>query len=282
MQDQTVAGMQVDLGLDPSLVLEHPQHAALGPDQLERLGTPENHGRRMPCARHAHAKRPQVQDPVDRGGEAGLSPLSLQQVVIESCHRLGRGDDAVIVATDLLRGKAAADHHGQQRRRNAVAHGIGHEESQVVLVQPPNVVDVAADPVAGSPERRHRGPRQVGHGARQELPLHLCGQLQLVLQPAQVPTKVAHQPLRSARLLAQARYLGLSCQHAAQHGGHRGRGCVQRQGRRPQAGHGPRVTQHQSWQSQSVGVIHGLGQAAGVVLRLKQHHQRVERSGGHA
>ena len=95
-------------------------------------------------------------------------------------HLVG-GHQAVLLAEHFLGPHPLLDEDGQQAGRDAVAHGVGDVEADVVLVEAKDVVEVAADPAAEQVVDGEAAVRDLRQRLRQEARLEALGELQLLV-----------------------------------------------------------------------------------------------------
>ena len=89
-----------------------------------------------------------VEQGVDHCDEGVFRQLLLDEVAVEPLEHLVGRHQPVLTAEHLLRLHPLLDEDRQQARRHPVPHRVGDVEADVLLVQPEDVVEVAADPAA--------------------------------------------------------------------------------------------------------------------------------------
>ena len=82
----------------------------------------------------------------------------------------------------MFRLERLLDEHRQEGRRNAVPHGVGHVEADVLLVQAEDVVDIAADEGGRAEDHAEACGADLRQLAGQEVPLEAGGEEAAVLR----------------------------------------------------------------------------------------------------
>ncbi len=122
-----------------------------------------------------------VEQAIDHRDERTLRQALVDQVLVQPAEHLVGRHQAVLMAEDLFRPHSLFDEDRQEAGGDAVAHGVGDVEADMVLVEAEGVVEVAADPAAEQVVDGKAAVRDLGQCLREEARLQPLGQLQLLI-----------------------------------------------------------------------------------------------------
>lgn len=201
VDEESVAGFEVKLEEVEWFVFEDAEEGAFRFEQSHLAAGLEEDGGRVagPCEGEFSAIA--VERAVARGHELGADSLAGEEVAVEAVEDfVGRGD-AVVVAANLAGLEGLLDEHGEEGGGHTVADGVGDVETEMVFIEPLDIVDVAAD-VAGGPEENvavHAG--QLGETLGEELPLGTSGEAEFFVELADLAHEAALVAAEDGELL---------------------------------------------------------------------------------
>src|SRR5260370_26465764 len=74
-----------------------------------------------------------IEHAVDHGDEGIIRQTLVHEIAIEPLQNFVRRDDAIFLADDFFWSYSALEEYGQEAGRNAVTHGVGDIEAQMIL-----------------------------------------------------------------------------------------------------------------------------------------------------
>ena len=181
VEEDLVVRLEVDLDLVVDLVREDAEQAAVALDLARRLSGPQQDRGRVTGDGEAKLARSTVEHARDRGRESRRRTLVFRKARVGAGERLAGSKQAQLSLHAFGGLERAADRHAEERSGNAVAHGVGEEDRQAIVVELLDVVDIAGDLRERTVEGSDAHAVEFRHGKREEVALDERRQLQLLV-----------------------------------------------------------------------------------------------------